>query len=114
MATFNFGAKGETGLAAGTYGYLQSFDKNQQGDISEDKDEDGNVALVDAKNKNTEIQAEYVYDSETAAPEFGDIITVGTLGYIVSNVGTSETNEGRTRLKLTLKHYDENNLPAAV
>ena len=112
MSTYKFGAEGETGLAEGTFGFLQNFNKN--GSFTEDtvKDASGNTALQDVVDPVTEIDCEYIFDSDTTAPTKGDIIDVGGKGYRVMSDNKATDNGSRHSLKLQLKKYDTNNIPA--
>lgn len=114
MATYQFGTVGATGIAEGTYGLLQSFNKNTTTEEAVAPDANGNVAHLTLYNATEEITAEYIYDTTTTAPVAGDTITIGTKTYAVTSTGLAESNTDYTKLSITLKHYVENAIPDAV
>ena len=111
MATYQFGAVGATGIAEGTYGLLQSFNKNTTTEEAVAPDANGNVAHLTLYNATEEITAEYIYDTEATAPVAGDIIIIGTKTYAVTSTELAESNTDYTKLSITLKHYVKNGIP---
>jgi hypothetical protein len=110
--TLQFGAVGQTGIAEGTFGYLQTYSKDDSADETVAMDAVGEPAENHFSNKATTIEADYVFDTTTTAPTVGAEVTLGTDKYSVMSVNQAETNDGYTTLKVTLKRYTTNGVPA--
>jgi hypothetical protein len=113
-STYTFGAVGAAGVAEGSYGYLQSFEKKSGGTTVTRKDASGNTVLVKATDHVSDVTAEYVFDSGTTAPQYGDILTVGTDAYLVEEATKKESNENWTTLSLTLKRWVSGAVPVTT
>lgn len=113
-STYTFGAVGLTGILEGTYGYLQSFEKKSAGTTVTRKNAVGNTVLVKATDATAEVTCEYVFDSGTTAPKYGDIISVGGEYYIVESADKKESNENYTTLSLTLKRWVDGAVPTTT
>jgi hypothetical protein len=115
MPTYKFGCVGDTNLEDGTYGLLQSFNKNQTGDEHIAKDADGNTAAVELNDDRVEITAEYLLDTTLTLPVRGDTIIIGaTDKYLVTEVGEPESNSDFKKGTITLKRWTTNGIPANV
>lgn len=110
--TYVVGVVGQTGLAPTTYGLLQTFNENSSIEELTVKGADGNVALQDVINPVTEIDAEYVWDTEKPAPVVGNILSDGAKGWRVMSTGKVESVDGHKKLSVKLKRYDGNSIPA--
>ena len=112
-ATYEFGV---TGTLTTAYGLMQNFNCTNSGQTDELKDAIGNTIKVTNYDEILEAEAELVWDTTQAAPGFGDVIT--TTGHadagkfqVISN-NEAQDNVGHKKLKVSLKRWVTNSLPA--
>ena len=113
MATYQFGAIGDTNVAEGDYGLLQNFNTSYSADEATAQNGVGDVAAQEIYNESTEITCEYVADTAKSLPVPGDTVTVGaTDKYTVLSSSSGEENTGFTKWNFTLKRYTAVGVPA--
>ena len=96
----------------GSYGFIQSFNRTENAEIGEARDENGDVAAYNSFNEKIECSFEYVFDG--TAPIVGATIQADdTLYYVLTSVSMTEENQGYKTLSCQGTHYVTNVLPSA-
>ena len=94
----------------GSYGKIQNYEENNTVQLSEIRDEDGEVSQVKKYDEQIECTFEYVFDG--TAPSAGDEILATGGKIILTSVSTVEINNDWKRLKCSGKRYVANSIPA--
>lgn len=112
MATYSFGASGETNVVEGTYGFLQNFQHSYSSDEATAQNAVGDVAAQTIFNEVDEVTCEYVYNTETSLPDVGDAIVVGSTNkFTVMGVEAIESNTEYKRATIKMKRYTAVGIP---
>ena len=111
-ATYVFGTVGLTGAIEGTFGFLQNFTETTGGDIALALNAAGDVGAQQVHNEYTEISAEYIFDSTTTAPVFGDTLAIDSKNYLVESASKSEAVGEFKKISFTAKQYTAVPIPA--
>lgn len=109
MATYLVGTLQNSGLP----GILQDVTKTEEHDVSEVRDELGNVLEVQYYNRRNVLNANLILPGMSSAPNVGDSITVDNIAYLVQSCSVTSSNTDVTKCAVTLVHYIENNISSA-
>ena len=110
MATVQFGVV----TAPGSYGFIQNYSETNNTEVGEARDENGDVAAIHTYNEKKECSFEYVFDTDSTAPEAGDTLTAnGSDKFLITEVVKSEENQGFKKITVQGTHYIPNSLPSS-
>ena len=91
---------------------VNSFSRNKTAEISEARNEKGEVTDLKAYSKGETISVTGLLDAESITIEPGSKLTLGEKDYIIESVDQSETNTGYVEVTLSARTADSAQIEA--
>lgn len=114
-------SRGILTTGAGTYGYVQSIEFNENSETLEIKNETGITKVVQRFDKKFEVTVNAKWDRANTLPAIGDEVTLSATPkteydskYEIASISVSEANQDVATLTLNLVRYADGDVPAEI